>query len=142
MTNTHRCWFGLCLLLLASAVPSRAASQDGKAATTSVAGEWSLSIHGDHVMQTGLALSPEGTVVTGTMLMRGRSADAEGEFVDGKLTLTIDAAIAADHGAKAGTTKISLTATMKDDGTLEGEMRSGRGPIRITAERFRPKGAK
>jgi hypothetical protein len=56
------------------------------------------------------------------------------------LTLDVDASIAGEHARKANITKISITATMKEDGTLEGEMRSGRGPVRITAERFRSKG--
>lgn len=116
------------------------AQQDAKASTTSVAGDWNLSIHGDHVMQTGLSLQQEGTAVTGTYHMQGKRAAAEGEFVDGKLTLDVDASIAGEHARKANITKISITATMKEDGTLEGEMRSGRGPIRITAERFRSKG--
>ena len=92
-------------------------------------------------MQTGLALRQDGTKVTGTYHMQGKAAPVEGEFVDQRLLLTVDAAaIAPDHAKKAHTTKITISATMKDDGTLEGEMRSGRGPIRITAERFRSKG--
>ena len=116
-----------------------AARQDARSAPASVAGDWNVSIHGDHVMQTGLSLRQEGTKVTGTYHMQGKSAAAEGEFVDGNLTLTVDASIAPEHARKAGVTSISIVATMKEDGTLEGEMRSGRGPIRITAERFLPK---
>jgi hypothetical protein len=115
-------------------------AQDAKPSTTSVAGDWSLSIHGDHVMQTGLSLQQDGSSVTGTYYMQGKRAAAEGEFADGRLALTIDASILGEHAKKANITTISISATMKEDGTLEGEMRSGRGPIRITAERFRPKG--
>jgi hypothetical protein len=118
-----------------------AAHQETKPSTASVAGDWSLSIHGDHVRETGLALRQEGTKVTGTYHTQGKVAPVEGEFAEGKLLLAIDvAAISPDHAKKANTTKVTITATMKDDGTLEGEMRSGSEPIRITAERFRSRG--
>jgi hypothetical protein len=118
-----------------------AAHQETKPSTASVAGDWSLSIHGDHVRQTGLALRQEGTKVTGTYHTQGKVAPVEGEFAEGKLLLAIDvAAISPDHAKKANTTKVTITATMKDDGTLEGEMRRGSEPIRITAERFRSRG--
>lgn len=115
-------------------------AQEAKPSTANVSGDWNLSIHGDHVMQTGLSLRQDGTKVTGTFHMQGKTAAAEGEFLDGKLTLEVDASISGEHAKKANITKISILATMKEDGTLEGEMRSGRGPVRITAERFRTKG--
>lgn len=107
--------------------------------TAGVAGEWLLSIHGDHVMTSGLRLQQDGTKVTGTLFMQGREAEAEGEFIDRTLTLTVNAAIATDHSKRAGTTKLAIKVTMKDDGTLEGEMIAARGPVRVTAERFRAK---
>jgi len=132
-TATHRLLAAL--VVVVSGALLRA--QESQPPTTSVAGDWSVSIHGDHIMQTGLALRQDGTKVTGTYHMQGKAAPAEGEFVEGKLTLTIDASIAGEHAKKANITTLSISATMKADGTLEGELRSGRGPIRITAERFR-----
>jgi hypothetical protein len=69
----------------------------------------------------------------------GREAAAEGEFADRTLTLTVNASIATDHSGGNAASKIRIKATLKDDGTLEGEMTSGRGPVRITAERFKPR---
>lgn len=108
-----------------------------QAPVAGVKGDWMLSFHGDHVMTSGLRLDQDGSKVTGILFMQGKEAEAEGEFVERTLTLTVNGVVNADHSRRSGTTKIEIRATMKDDGTLEGEMTSGRGAIKVTAERFR-----
>jgi hypothetical protein len=130
------CRAAVVFVYLATAV--MAAQPDDR---SSVAGDWSLSIHGDHVMTTGLSLEQDGTVVTGKFMLRGKAAPADGEFVAGKLTLTVRGAISRDHQSKPQPATLVIIATMKEDGTLEGEMQSAHRPVRITAERFRPGGS-
>ena len=101
---------------------------DQKAAP-SVAGHWNVSVkgspHGDVTM--GLALAQDGKKISGTLATpHGDDLPVEGEFVDGKLTI-------ATRGG--GDMQISLTAKLKEDGTLEGYLSSQMGDMTWTASR-------
>ncbi len=102
-------------------------------------GTWNISAQTDHVVQVGMVLKQqEGAKVTGTLMMPGTDVPLEGEFADGKLSLTGKApAGATGHAAEMGSMK--LTATLTPEGSLAGEFASQRGAMRWTAERLRGK---
>ena len=126
-----------------------------------IAGTWNLSLIGDHVVPVGLVLEQDGKKVTGTMMLMGTDVPVEGQFVDGTLTLSGNASVMSgpEHGGKPAPgaaparesapgpapTKLALSATLQDDGTLAGEFATPRGAMKLTAERFRerkaPKGS-
>ena len=98
-------------------------------AAPSLTGTWTMSVtggpHGDATM--GLTLKQEGTKVTGTFASgHGPDMAVHGEFVDGSLKLETDAE---DHG------KITLSAKLKDDGTLAGYISSPVGDMKWVARR-------
>ncbi len=100
---------------------------DQKAAP-GVAGRWAMFVkggpHGDMTM--GLELAQEGKKVSGTFATPHGDIKVEGEFVEAKLT------IATPIGTE---TQISLTAKLKDNGTLEGYLSSQMGDMTWTASR-------
>jgi hypothetical protein len=95
-----------------------------------VAGTWTISLEGH---QIGLVLEQDGRTVTGTLIM-GKDVPVDGEFADRALTLTGPAAVGS-HGDQQ-TVPMKITATLKDDGTLDGEMNTAHGPMKWTAERL------
>jgi hypothetical protein len=101
---------------------------DQKAAPA-VAGRWTMSVkggpHGDATM--GLALEQKGKQVTGTFATpHGDDLQIQGEFADGTLSLATPG---------GGDSKITMTAKLKDDGTLDGYMSSQLGDMTWTARR-------
>jgi hypothetical protein len=120
-------------LVLGALLVSMAGGQESKA-PAGVAGVWIILLEGH---QVGLGLEQDGSKVTGTLQIMGKNVPVDGEFVESKLTLSGEAGVGA-HGDQQ-TVPLKITATLKDDGTLEGEMNTARGPMRWTAERMKPR---
>ena len=115
-----------CVLIAAmtGVVPQRS----GKA--EQVAGGWEMAVkgpaaHGD--LTATMELEQDGSRVTGAFTAHGRTHKLAGRFDNSELTLeTTDTA--ADHG-------LSLTARLKEDGTLSGYLSSSMGDMQWTATR-------
>jgi hypothetical protein len=110
------------------AAPFQDKKADQKAAP-SVTGRWTMSVkggpHGDTPM--GLTLEQKGKKVTGTFATpHGDDLPVEGEFAEGTLT------IATPGGGDA---RITMTAKLKADDTLEGYLSSQMGDMTWTARR-------
>jgi hypothetical protein len=101
---------------------------------TNLTGDWTLSLIGDHVMHSGLVLEQTGTKLTGTMLLMGKEAPVDGEFVDGLITLAVKAEMRDSDGHGV---RMELTGKLQDDGTLGGELQTPRGTVQWTAERLK-----
>jgi hypothetical protein len=98
-------------------------------AAPGVAGRWTMSVkggpHGDATM--GLALEQKGQQVSGTFATpHGDDLQVQGEFAAGTLTLATPG---------GGDAKITMTAKLKDDGTLDGYLSSPMGDMTWTARR-------
>jgi len=117
----------LCALSAASVQESSAKASEG------VAGVWIILLEGH---QVGLGLEQDGQKVTGTLQIMGQNVPVDGGFVDRLLTLTGNASVGA-HGDRQ-MAPMKITAKLKDDGTLEGEINTARGPMKWTAERLKP----
>jgi hypothetical protein len=116
------------LAALAMALPVSAAP--------SVTGTWTVMVEGSPHgnMSASLALKQDGTKVTGTFSTDHTPDMAvSGAFVDGELK--IETAADGDH-------KITLTAKLKDDGSLAGYLSSRMGDMKWTASRVEEKGRK
>lgn len=119
-------------VLVTARVAVAAAPQHGNAeqkSAPSVTGRWSMSVkgspHGDVTM--GLELTQEGKKVSGTFATpHGDDLQVAGEFVDGTLTLAT---------TSGGESKISMTAKLTEDGTLDGYLSSQMGDMTWTARR-------
>lgn len=120
--------FTLCALAVALSTAPQQSS-----APANVAGTWIILLEGH---QVGLGLEQDGRTVTGTLQIMGTNVPVDGEFVDRTLTLTGQGAVGS-HGDDK-TVPLRLRATLKDDGTMEGEMNTARGPMKWTAERLKP----
>jgi hypothetical protein len=96
-------------------------------AAPGVDGRWTMSVkggpHGDMTMN--LELTQEGTKVGGTFATPHGDLPVEGEFVDAKLTIA----------TSGGDTRVSLTAKLRENGTLEGYLSSEMGDMTWTATR-------
>jgi uncharacterized beta-barrel protein YwiB (DUF1934 family) len=99
---------------------------DHKAAPR-VDGRWTMYIkggpHGDMTMN--LELAQDGHKVTGTFTTPHGDLPVEGELVDATLTIA----------TSGGDTQVSLTAKVKENGTLEGYLSSQMGDMTWTASR-------
>ena len=135
MTNTFL--GSLLCLTLGTALGAHAAPSQS-ADTTTVAGTWNVSIIGDHVVPVALVLQQDGSTVTGTLMLHGRDIPVEGEYRDRSLRVT--AAAEGADGVAHGFGALTITGTMKDDGTLSGEVDGSRGRIPMTAERLKKRG--
>jgi hypothetical protein len=80
-------------------------------------------------------LEQDGRTITGTLMIMGKDVAVDGTFSDHLLSLTGAGAVA-DHAGDE-TVPMKLTATLKDDGTLDGEISTARGPMKWTAERLK-----
>jgi hypothetical protein len=94
-----------------------------------VAGRWTMSVkggpHGDTTM--GLALEQNGKKVSGIFATpHGDDLQVVGEFAEGTLALATPG---------GGESKITMTAKLKDDGTLDGYLSSQLGDMTWTARR-------
>ena len=100
-------------------------------------GTWNMGLQGDHVIPVALVLKQDGRTVTGTLAMptqrTGQPVDVplSGEFADAVLTLS-----GTVEGAKEPT-RLTLSARLTDDGTLEGTLAGLHGTIPWTAERLK-----
>jgi hypothetical protein len=120
------------LVLITARAAVATAPQHGKTeekSAPSVTGRWSMSVkgspHGDVTM--GLELSQEGKKVSGSFATpHGDDLQVAGEFAEGTLTLTT---------TSGGESKISMTAKLKEDGTLDGYLSSQMGDMTWTARR-------
>ena len=120
------------LVLITARAAVSAAPQHGKTeekSAPSVTGRWSMSVkgspHGDVTM--GLELTQEGKKVSGSFATpHGDNLQVAGEFAEGTLTLAT---------TSGGESKISMTAKLKEDGTLDGYLSSQMGDMTWTARR-------
>jgi hypothetical protein len=119
-------------VLVAASAAVATTPQDGKTeqkSAPSVTGRWSMSVkgtpHGDVTM--GLELTQEGKRVSGTFATpHGDDLQVAGEFAEGTLTLAT---------TSGGESKITMTAKLKEDGTLDGYLSSQMGDMTWTARR-------
>lgn len=117
--------------------------------TADLAGTWNIEFMSH---QIALVIEPiDATHVTATMMMMGRDLALEGELVGRTLTLVRDTSVTtprepasgdrgAPHGALPGTSAPEpkpITVTLKEDGTIAGEMMTNQGPATWTGERLR-----
>jgi hypothetical protein len=123
------------VLAVALAVSAGATSAQDKSPgsrLTDVSGVWVMLVAGH---QIGLELEQKDTKVEGIMHAMGQRILLVGEYAHRKLTLKgerpEDQLVHGD--AEAG----PITATMLDDGTLEGELSTNKGRTRWTGERFK-----
>lgn len=128
------------ILISAMAVPALAQTP-GKNSLTDVTGVWTMLVGGH---QIGLELTQDGTKVEGVMLAMGRRVLLVGTYADRHLTLKGERpedGAGADGAAEVkGEKPGPIVATMKDDGTLEGELSTNQGRTQWTGERLRPRG--
>ena len=104
-------------------------SKTDQKAAPGVAGRWTMSVkggpHGDATM--GLALEQKGKEVSGIFATpHGDDLHVQGAFAEGTLTLATPG---------GGDAKITMTAKLKDDGTLDGYLSSQLGDMTWTARR-------
>lgn len=123
-------------LVFALAVSVAATARQDKApagSLTDVTGVWVMMLEGH---QIGLELEQKGEKVEGIMHPMGMRLLLIGTYVDRKLTLKGERPedqLPHGHGSEAG----PITATMLDDGTLEGELSTNKGRRKWTGERFK-----
>lgn len=134
----------LCTLVVALTFTAGLAAQqkpdakpaDPKAAPA-IAGKWTMSVETDGgPMESSLELKAgEGKKVSGTITSQMGSAPIEGEFAEGKLTLSMT------MEGSGGSMAIAFSGTMKEDGTLAGTLNGGNGQFTLswTAKRVKDK---
>jgi hypothetical protein len=124
-------WLSLALAL-ALTVQSAPTQEAQSKSLTDVTGVWVMLVSGH---QIGLELEQKGTKVEGIMHAMGQRILLVGEYADRRLTLKGERPEdqLPHEGADAG----PITATMLDDGTLEGELSTTKGRTRWTGERFK-----
>jgi hypothetical protein len=96
-----------------------------------VAGAWNLSLQGH---QVALVLEQKETAVSGTLMLMGTDIPVQGTFDQSRLALT---GSTASDGSGHLTGTLSIAATLKDDGTLAGELETARGTVAFTGERLK-----
>ena len=135
------------VLLATFALTAGVSAQSPKAdELKSVAGTWDVNLMSHQMALVLENDAKDATKVTGTLMIMGKDVEVNGEFVAGKLTLTGKGALMGQRGGESHdgkdappSTPLKLTATMKDDGTLEGEMPMPQGAAKWTAERLKKK---
>lgn len=144
MTRQLMTAFALTVAAAASlSAQSGAASSVGS--LTDVTGVWTMQVESH---QMGLELEQKGTKVEGVMLAMGQRILLVGTYVDRTLTLKgerpEDGATGGTHGGGGGGQEAGkdsgagpIVATMKDDGTLDGELSTQRGRAKWTGERLK-----
>jgi hypothetical protein len=122
--------------LASSLQASKPSSLQAKPAVD-LTGVWVMLVEGH---QIGLELEQDGTKVQGVMTPMGRRVLLTGTFVEGTLTLKGERpedGAGLSHGDSSGSTPLPITATLKDDGTLEGELSTNKGRTKWTGERLK-----
>jgi hypothetical protein len=123
---------GMLMMLLLIAATTGIPAQGENSRSDSVAGEWELVVrgpaaHGD--LTATMELMQDGSKVTGTFGAHGRTHKIAGQFDNRELSLeTTDTP--ADHA-------LTLTAKLKEDGTLAGYLSSSMGDMQWTASRVK-----
>jgi hypothetical protein len=99
--------------------------------TTTVAGTWTMNIKSPHGPVTmTLALQQDGKKVTGTLTTPHGDMRVDGDVAEHTLKLATP---------RDGDMRMTLTAKMKGDGTLDGYLSSEMGDMTWTAERVKDK---
>ena len=124
-------WLPLVLATVLSVQISSSQEAQSKS-LTDVTGVWVMLVAGH---QIGLELDQQGTRVEGIMHAMGQRILLVGEYADRKLTLKGERP--EDQLVHGDTEAGPITATMLDDGTLEGELSTNKGRTRWTGERFK-----
>jgi hypothetical protein len=95
-----------------------------------IVGDWKMSVKTDHgPMAFALVLEQDASIVTGTVSSdHSGTLPLHGKFVDGALTFFTTA---------MDGTALELTGSLKDDGTLAGELSGPMGHHSWTAERVK-----
>ena len=126
----------LVVFLLLSAVPASFGQTKPAGSLTDVSGVWIMLIEGH---QVGLELEQAESAVKGVMLLMGQRILLTGTYTNRELSLvrekTEDEPVH-PHGGTGGKAGGPITARMLDDGTLEGELTTNRGPTKWTGERL------
>ena len=134
MSTTIRLAFALAASL---ATASLAHAQTAPAGSlTDLTGVWTMLVEGHSF---GLELEQKEQKVEGVMLAMGRRVLLVGDFVDRVLTLKGERpedGAGFSHGSESEAKAGPIVATMKDDGTLEGELSTNRGRTKWTGERL------
>lgn len=133
-------------LAVALAMLSATALAQNAVTVKDFAGTWNIELMSH---QIALVIEPpDGNRVNATMMMMGRDTPLQGELVDSKLVLkgvksegtapgaTGDPGV---HAAPASAAARPIVVTMRDDGTIEGEMMTSQGPAKWTGERLKTK---
>lgn len=131
----------------ALAVTANAVAQDKRVTTADFAGTWNIEVMSH---QIAMVIEPtEGNKVNATMMMMGRDTLLKGELADRTLTLvgvktesngTAPGAADAQHVANTPPSNAKpIVVTLKEDGTIEGEMMTTGGPVKWTGEKLKAK---
>jgi len=121
----------------ALAVAAPAAAQAPAGSLTDVTGVWVMEVEGH---QFGLELEQKDGKVEGVMLAMGRRVLLVGAYVERVLTLKGERpedGVGHGHGSESQAEAGPIVATMKDDGTFEGELSTNRGRTKWTGARLR-----
>jgi hypothetical protein len=106
-----------------------AAPADAKT-PASIAGKWDMSAETPQgTMAITLVIKLDGKKVTGSLANQQGETPMEGEFTDGKLTMSIV------YQGGGGSMNISFNGALKDDGTLAGTFDFGQGELKWSATR-------
>lgn len=130
-------WLALASMVLALLAQPPASQESKPDSLTDLTGVWVMLVAGH---QIGLELDQQGTKVEGVMHAMGQRILLVGEYAD--RTLTLKGERPEDQLTHGGESQAGpITATMLDDGTLEGELSTNKGRTKWTGERFKkPKG--
>jgi len=109
-----------------------AAAQERPASSiTDVTGTWVISIESH---QLGLELEQKESTIEGVLHAMGQRILLVGTYEDRKLILKGEPS---DDQTQPALGAGPITATMLDDGTMEGELSTNHGRMKFTAERLR-----
>ena len=122
----------LVFALAVSAAATTAQEKTPAGSLTDVTGTWVMLVAGH---QIALELDQKDTRVEGIMHAMGQRILLVGEYVDRKLTLKGERP--EDQLVHGDTEAGPITATMLNDGTLEGELSTNKGRTKWTGERFK-----
>lgn len=127
-----------CAAVAALAVTApTAGAQTPAGSLTDVTGVWVMEVEGH---QLGLELEQKDGKVEGVMLAMGRRVLLVGDYVDRVLTLKGERpedGAGFSHGSESEAKAGPIVATMKDDGTFEGELSTNRGRTKWTGTRLK-----
>lgn len=122
----------ICLAIALSATMPVLRAQQGAANLTDLTGTWVMNLESH---QLGLELEQKGSRVEGILHAMGTRILLVGTYADRKLELKGERP--EDQLPHAGSDAGPITATMMDDGTLQGELSTNRGRTKWTGERFK-----